>query len=166
MTERSDPDFLLIAPREEVIKFVYELSNEIEELHSKVETMAVEITELKARLNKDSHNSSKPPTSDGLKKGHKHGLRHKSGKKSGGQEGHEGHRLEPAADPKQIVVHAVMRCHHCQAVLEGVAVEKYEKRQVFDLPEKMELEVTEHRAEIKNCPQCGAVNEGEVSQRG
>lgn len=121
--------------------------------------LAARIEELEARLNKDSHNSSKPPTSDGLKKPHKHGLRHKSGKKSGGQEGHEGHRLEPVADPKYVVAHRVTRCHHCQARLEEV--EKYEMRQVFDLPEEMKLEVTEHRAEIKSCPQCGEVNRGE-----
>ena len=42
--------------------------------------LVARIEELEARLNKDSHNSSKPPTSDGLKKGRKHGLRHKSGK--------------------------------------------------------------------------------------
>lgn len=156
-------------PTQEEVRAAYQKGEEavvalVERLIGMNRSLEARIQALEDRLNKDSHNSSKPPTSDGLKKGHKHGLRHKSGKKNGGQEGHEGHRLEPVADPKQIVVHAVVRCHHCQAVLEGVAVEKYEKRQVFDLPEKMELEVTEHRAEIKNCPQCGAVNEGEFPE--
>ena len=123
--------------------------------------LAAKIQELERRLNQDSHNSSKPPMSDGLKRQPKHSLRHKSGKKSGGQAGHQGHRLEPVAEPDRVVVHAVTRCGRCQAALEGVKAEAYEKRQVFDLPEKVKLEVTEHRAEVKGCGQCGAVNRGE-----
>jgi len=115
------------------------------------------IQALEDRLNKDSHNSSKPPTSDGLKKLPKHGLRHKSGKKSGGQIGHEGHRLEPVSEPDHIEVYPVLRCHRCQVALEKVETQGYEKRQVFE-PPKMRLEVTEHRGEIKTCPQCGEVN--------
>lgn len=125
--------------------------------------LIAKIYEVEARLNKDSHNSSKPPTSDGLKKGHKHGLRHKSGKKSGGQEGHEGHRLEPVSEPDQIEIHPVTQCRHCQASLVDVGVQGYEKRQVFEVP-PMKLEVTEHRAEIKDCPQCGEMNEGEFPE--
>jgi transposase len=120
--------------------------------------LIAKLQELEARLNKDSHNSSKPPTSDGLKKPPKHGRRPRSHRKSGGQAGHEGHRLEMVAEPKQVVVHEVLRCDGCQASLEGVKAEAYERRQVFDLPEKVELEVTEHRVEIKGCPQCGEVN--------
>jgi transposase len=123
--------------------------------------LVIRLEELEARMNKDSHNSSKPPTSDGLKKGCKHGLRHKSGKKSGGQAGHEGHRLELVADPKHIVVLAVTCCQKCQASLAGVKAKGYEKRQVFDLPEVVALEVTEHQAEVKQCPQCGEVSQGE-----
>jgi transposase len=129
-----------------------------EKLVAKSQAMEARIQALEDRLNKDSHNSSQPPTGDGLKKVRKHGLRHKSGKKSGGQIGHVGYRLEPVAKPDRVEIHVVRDCHHCQASLKGAEVQGYEKRQVFEVP-PVKLEVTEHQAEIKSCPHCGEVNE-------
>jgi transposase len=131
-----------------------------EKLVAQTRALEGRIQALEDRLNKDSHNSSQPPTSDGLKKVRKHGLRHKSGKQSGGQIGHIGCRLEPVAKPDHVEIHVVKSCHHCQASLEGVEVQGHEKRQVFEVP-PVKLEVTEHQAEIKVCPQCGEVSEAD-----
>ena len=51
------------------------------------------IQELKEQINKNSKNSSKPPSSDGLKKPAPKSLRKPSGKKAGGQDGHQGTEL-------------------------------------------------------------------------
>lgn len=126
-----------------------------------IRALEARIQALEDQQNKDSHNSSKPPSSDGYKKAKPHSLRHRSGKKAGGQFGHVGARLEPVAKPQHTVVHSVKQCQKCQASLEQVSAEKFEKRQVFDLPEEVQLEVTEHQAEIKTCPLCGERNEAE-----
>src|SRR5450631_749485 len=84
--------------REQVITLMAQI-NELQAapaaLDEQVATLTAQIKELQDRLNKDSHNSNKPPSTDGLKKKNKPvTLRSKSGKKSGGQRGHPGRCLK------------------------------------------------------------------------
>ena len=64
---------------------------EIAEKNALIAKMDDEIDRLKAQINKDSGNSSKPPSQDGFKK--VPNSREKSTRKSGGQKGHPGHSL-------------------------------------------------------------------------
>jgi transposase len=150
-------------PSEEEISAAYDQGKEavIALFHATFQRLAERMQALEDQVAKDSHNSGKPPSSDGLKKKPtKRGMRKPSGKKSGGQPGHEGHTLKAVAHPDRVQVHRIERCKHCRAELSQVGVERMEKRQVFDLP-PVRLEVTEHQAEIKTCPQCMQVNKAE-----
>lgn len=153
-------------PNREAMRAAYREGEEavleiFDQLVTVIQTLESKFQALEDQKNKDSHNSSKPPSSDGYKKPSPHSLRHRSGKKAGGQLGHKGARLEPVDKPQHTVVHRVKRCQTCGLGLERLPAEKVKKRQVFDLPEEVRLEVTEHQAEIKTCPLCGEQNEAE-----
>ena len=107
---------------------------------------------LEERLSKDSHNSHLPPSSDRFVRKQK-SLRKPSGKKPGGQAGHQGKTLQFSSAPDEIVVHAVERCQHCKLDLRAVGPRALHRRQVLDLP-PMRLVVREHQAEQKYCPSC------------
>jgi transposase len=142
-----------------------------EELEARVAAQEAVIVELRAmiaaleaRLGANSRNSSRPPSSDGLSKPavdpKKRSLRRSSGRRQGGQEGHEGARLEPVAVPDERVEHPPERCDGCGGDLAGAErLEGGERRQVFDLPPGMLLRVVEHVAERRSCG-CGHVNAG------
>jgi hypothetical protein len=85
-------------------------------LREQVRTLLAEVQELRGQLAKDSHNSSKPPSSDGLARKTK-SLRHKSGKKPGGQPGHPGHQVRLVETPDVVVVHRPTQCAVCQHAL-------------------------------------------------
>lgn len=147
----------------QVISVIKELSNEIKILNSQVETLSKDnkalnerVKSLESQVNKNSNNSSKPPSSDGFKKKTK-SLRIKSGKKPGGQEGHEGTTLCLSETPDEIKIHSIEQCAECGTSLENVSPERYIIRQIIDIPE-IKVKVTEHRAEVKICPICKCKN--------
>jgi transposase len=146
-------------PSDEEIRTAYQQGEEaiITLFHETVGQLAARVQALEDQVSKNSRNSGKPPSSDGLAKPAPKSLRKRHGKKTGGQPGHEGHTLKAVSHPDHVQVYAVKQCQHCQASLEQVATSGIEKRQVFDLP-KPRVEVTEHQAEIKRCPDCGAEN--------
>src|SRR5690242_16097891 len=122
-----------------------ELETENAALREQVRALLERVQELEARLAKDSHNSSKPPSSDGLKRKTK-SLRQKSGKKPGGQLGHRGETLHLVAQPDEVVEHRPRHCPQCQTPLADAEVVLRERRQVHDLPAVARLVVREHQA--------------------
>lgn len=112
------------------------------------------LDELERRLGLHSGNSSKPPSSDGLrKKPAPQSLRVKGKNTSGGQRGHKGHTLEQVQNPNHTLVHKVEACQICHQSLAQRPLTAIIKRQVFDIPPP-QIEVTEHQAEVKLCS-CG-----------
>jgi transposase len=140
--------------KEDLISIILALQQQVQELQQTVAEQAVEIQKLRDELTKNSRNSGKPPSSDGLKKPRTNNLRRKIGRHSGGQKGHIGHTLKMVEEPDRVWVHAASECPQCAADLQAVEPFGRERRQVFDIP-PVQIEVTEHQAEIKVCPQCG-----------
>ncbi len=129
-----------------------------EQLIRQNEELSKRIKELEGQLAKNSRNSSKPPSSDGLKKPKPKpkSLRKKSGRKPGGQKGHQGKTLCMVKNPDYTLLYTVDQCECCECSLKEQAAERLERRQVFDIPEP-KLEVTEHLGEVKTC-HCGHLN--------
>ena len=78
-------------------------------LESTVEQLQARVQELEDRLAKNSSNSSKPPTSNGLKSPKTKSLRQSSGKNPGGQEGHAGKELAQVSNPDMVVTHTPLK---------------------------------------------------------
>ena len=119
--------------------------------------LTARLAELERRLGLNSANSSKPPSSDGLKKPVRvSSLRGSSAKKSGGRKGHPGETLCQVETPDATIEHYPETCAACGEALTAAMAAGHVARQVFDLPEPRPLIVTEHRAHRCRCVACGA----------
>lgn len=150
-----------LAPPEEVQRlmaehpvlgaYIMSLLQQIVSLQTQVNGLQEEVKALRNRLDLDSHNSHKPPSSD---KGRSaRSLRSCGDRLPGAQAGHKGKHLAFCEHPDQITRHALSFCSHCGADVSSTPVEKVLRRQVYELP-PLALEVTEHQAEVKRCPCC------------
>ena len=137
----SEPVFALVSAQQEQIAL-----------------LAVRVKELEDRLGKDSHNSSKPPSSNGLAK-KPVSLRPATGRKPGAQKGHPGKTLLLTEMPDAVLVYTPEQCTGCGLSLTETTAEAGERRQVLDLP-PLRLFVTEHQSQRKTCPGCGTPNTG------
>ncbi len=128
-----------------------ELKAENLALKSENTALKAENAELRSRLNQNSGNSHKPPSTDGLTK--KPALPQSQGKKTGGQLGHTGNTLKMVSHPDFVVVHHALGCLCCNKLFTVSDVaQTVQKRQVFDIPAPR-LEVTEHQIGLITC--CG-----------
>jgi transposase len=117
------------------------------------------IKELESRLNKDSRTSSKPPSSDGLKK-RTVSLRQPGEKKAGGQPDHPGTTLKLVDNPEEIIAHPVQGSCTCGKCLNHAKQRRIERRQVIKL--EVARKVIEHQVEVVECD-CGITWEAECA---
>ena len=122
------------------------------------EVLKERLSILESRINKNSTNSHKPPSTDGFRKPIQNN-RVKSGKKPGAQMGHEGTTLKMVDNPDCIVEHRVSGFCSCGCNLTELPVSRVRRNQVIELVPKL-IEIIEHRSEIKVC-RCGQTHSGD-----
>lgn len=100
LKKRNGVDVMAMATYEELLEIIKmqqatieKLTADLEMTNAKLAKAEARIAELEEQLHKNSHNSSKPPSTDGYEKPVPKSLRKKSGKKAGGQKNHKGHHM-------------------------------------------------------------------------
>jgi len=127
----------------------------VRELQAVVAAMQEQLRELTERQNRNSGNSSKPPSSDPPWR--QRPRKPASGNKRGGQPGHSGkfRRLEPPSPVDHVIVCSPDACAHCGVSFPASALRRRKVRriQVVELP-PIRPELTEYQVEARRCPCC------------
>ena len=154
--DRVEAEAIYGQGREVVVAVLLRMDEQIRRLEERVARQDERIAQLERKLNRSSRNSSAPPSSDPPSAPAR--SKDRSGRKRGGQDGHEGHGrpLLPAWAVDEIVEHWPERCGcgHLFGEDERVAVGEPARHQVEELP-PINVRVSEHRCQRVRCPQCG-----------
>jgi len=127
-------------------------------LLKRVERLEREIRELRALQERNSSNSNRPPSSDSPSQRADRPSRPPSGRKPGGQAGHEAH-LRALLPADQVTRHErrdPKSCRRCAASLSGAKVLEPLRHQVVEIPEIVP-DVTEYILGRRCCGICNTV---------
>ena len=128
-----------------------------------IQELEAEVTALREQVNRNSRNSSQPPSSDGPGVSPKQRQRSKSKRKPGGQPGHKGttRKLVPIEQVKESHDVKPETCRQCGCALEGQEPAPY-RHQVTEIPPVV-AEIVEYRLHALACPECGTETCAELS---
>jgi transposase len=134
----------------------------IRTLEARMAALETTVQQWLARLQQDSRNSSRPPSSDAPQAMRQRPRRVPSGRKRGGQPGHQGQRraLVPIEEVAAVVPVKPYQCSHGQQPLQGDAPQPY-RHQVTELP-PIKPVVTEYQWQRLRCPACGTSTRADV----
>jgi transposase len=140
--------------KDDLIEMIKDRDQTIADRDQTIADLKKEMEGLKHPVPKDSTNSSIPTSKELIRR--TRSQRQKSGKKPGGQPGHQGHRRERTANPDTIVRIEASHCEHCGAPLCEVEGTIGQRAQEVDIPPIRPL-TTEYQQIIKVCG-CGHSN--------
>ena len=142
--------------------YVEALEARVATLESIVQRLEAMVQHLTEQVQQNSRNSSRPPSSDPPQAPGKQGRREPSGRRPGGQPGHEGHTraLVPVEKVDAVVPVKPERCRHCQHPLQGEDPQP-QRQQVTELPPVKPV-VTEYQLHQLVCPACGAATRADL----
>lgn len=137
------------------------------QFRSEISVLREELKALRAQLSKDSHNSSKPPSSDGFEKPNRtQSQRESSGKAPGGQPGHKGATLMQREHADETVIIIPRECEHCGQVFDAktTVTRLLGRRQVLDLRKEGGFWCIEYQSWSCECNPCGEISVGQYPE--
>lgn len=160
-------DALDLSDQDATRELIRSLVKQIKEQNTLIASLTRRVNDLEERLAKDSHNSSKPPSSDGYGKKPRStealDRKRKRKRKSGGQKGHKGSTLEMSATPDETQVSRPQHCEHCRRRIgNSRPVVSRSRRQEYTAV--FQMRVLEYQVEEVECAHCGTRNKGEFPE--
>ncbi len=137
-----------------VKELVVQQKEKIEQLEQLLKESKIKTDELQEKVNCNSENSHRPPSTD-LNKAPVEKKKKRKKRTRGGQKGHKGHSrvLYPTSECSLVRDHIPQICSGCGEELSGLDRTPY-RHQVVDIP-PIELKIEEHRLHQLSCHHCG-----------